>query len=377
MQSGRSTKHIIKAFNSLEEIQRKSRAGKNTQYESVLRKVLNAMYKVDPSRYPYMDGERLKAILMKRIKEMEIRKQIEISKIERKILENVSFSTIKRYCKKYEIRSIYRPSVKRYRKKHVSDLSINHKQEMKVKIGCREVDTIHMNGGTSSGKYIRIMLGIDKTTLMMSGTGYISESATEASEALYKVLQGFVYDVKIVCTDNGSEFLNQHSRNVIASFCATHYCSRPGESNDNAYIENANRIMREMAVGYLRFNTRAELEILNKIIALNIILNNYCKPRKLLISKGKSLGNKYSRKKYDQAKIPFERACESSDISEEIKKKMIDISSSIDEQSIHLEICQLMKQLSDVNTAKLLQYQETMSKNKSTSSHLQAWNSNF
>jgi len=68
------------------------------------------------------------------------------------------------------------------------------------------------------------------------------------------------------------------------------------------------------AVGYFRYETEKELEIINQIYKYLRLYTNYFQPQMKLIEK--------VRKKYDKAKTPYQRIMERSDINTEIKKKL-------------------------------------------------------
>ena len=61
--------------------------------------------------------------------------------------------------------------------------------------------------------------------------------------------------------------------------------SRPGNKNDGAHVEQKNWARVRELVGYLRYDTAAELELLNEIWELDRIFTNYLLPQQKLIAK--------------------------------------------------------------------------------------------
>ena len=61
--------------------------------------------------------------------------------------------------------------------------------------------------------------------------------------------------------------------------------SRPGNKNDGAHVEQKNWARVRELVGYLRYDTAAELELLNEIWELDRIFTNYLLPQQKLIEK--------------------------------------------------------------------------------------------
>ena len=82
--------------------------------------------------------------------------------------------------------------------------------------------------------------------------------------------------------------------------------ARPATKNDGCHVEQKNWAVVRTVVGYHRYDTAAELLLLNEIWQLQSKLTNYFYPQQKLISKVRQ-GAKVS-KKYDKAATPFRRA---------------------------------------------------------------------
>ena len=105
---------------------------------------------------------------------------------------------------------------------------------------------------------------------------------------------------------NGSEFINHHLLTWCDQRRITFTRSRPGNSNDGCHVEQKNWAIVRTVVGYHRYDTPAELWLLNKIWVLQSKLTNYFYPQQKLLSKLRD-GAKVS-KKYDTAANPYRRA---------------------------------------------------------------------
>ena len=106
-------------------------------------------------------------------------------------------------------------------------------------------------------------------------------------------------------SDNGSEFINHH----LVAYCAQHRItftrSRPGNKNDGAHVEQKNWTHVRELVGYLRFDTEAELQVLNAIWALDQRFTNHLLAQQKLVHKQRH-GSKVT-KRYDIAQTPLAR----------------------------------------------------------------------
>ena len=82
--------------------------------------------------------------------------------------------------------------------------------------------------------------------------------------------------------------------------------SRPSHSNDGAHVEQKNWTHVRELVGYHRYDTPAELALLNEIWELDRVFTNYLLPQQKLVFKQRN-GAKVT-KRYDTATTPHQRA---------------------------------------------------------------------
>ncbi|MDT5353217.1 MAG: hypothetical protein QOJ56_1749, partial [Mycobacterium sp.] len=106
--------------------------------------------------------------------------------------------------------------------------------------------------------------------------------------------------------DNGAEFINVY----LLQWCKRHQITftraRPANKNDGCHVEQKNWAVVRAVVGYHRYDTAAELLLLNEIWQLQSKLTNYFYPQQKLLTKVRH-GAKVS-KKHDTAATPFHRA---------------------------------------------------------------------
>ena len=70
----------------------------------------------------------------------------------------------------------------------------------------------------------------------------------------------FPFPILGIDSDNGSEFINAHLFDYCTADKITFTRSRPGNKNDGAHVEQKNWTHVRSLVGYLRYDTPAELE---------------------------------------------------------------------------------------------------------------------
>ena len=106
-------------------------------------------------------------------------------------------------------------------------------------------------------------------------------------------------------SDNGSEFINCELFRWCEQNKLTFTRSRSGNKNDGAPVEQKNWHIVRQVVGYHRYDTPAELELLNRIWALQRSLSNHFMPQQKLLSKTRN-GAKMT-KIYDAPWTLFQR----------------------------------------------------------------------
>ena len=95
----------------------------------------------------------------------------------------------------------------------------------------------------------------------------------------------FPFPIIGIDSDNGSESINWHLLRWCEQNKTTFTRSRSGNSNDGAHVEQKNWAVVRTVVGYHRYDTTAELLLLNKIWALQSLMTNYFGPQQKLIKK--------------------------------------------------------------------------------------------
>ncbi|NNN21313.1 MAG: transposase family protein [Acidimicrobiales bacterium] len=174
------------------------------------------------------------------------------------------------------------------------------------KPGFVEIDLVGHEGGEAIGEHCYTLTVTDIATGWTINRSVKNKAAIWVLEALDYVISKFPFPILGIDSDNGSEFINAH----LLQYCRDHEItftrSRSGNKNDGAYVEQKNWTHVRELVGYLRYDTPAELAKLNEIWEVNDRFTNYLQAQQKLISKTRN-GAKVT-KKYDLAKSPFQRA---------------------------------------------------------------------
>ena len=115
-------------------------------------------------------------------------------------------------------------------------------------------------------------------------------------------------------------------------------------------MEQKNWAVVRIVVGYHRYDTTAELLLLNKIWVLQSKLTNYFYPQQKLVSKVRN-GAKVS-KKYDTATTPYRRTAAHGAITDGDKTALANTYTGINPAAVQRQIQALTTELLTITTSK-------------------------
>ena len=216
--------------------------------------------------------------------------------------------------------------------------------------GFVEIDLVGHEGGNAVGDHCYTLTVTDIATGWTENRSVPNKARKWVIAALEEIAKILPFPLLGVDSDNGSEFINHHLLDWCTKRQLTFTRSRPGNSNDGAHVEQKNWAIVRTVVGYLRYDTTAELLLLNRIWVLQSQLTNYFYPQQKLVSKERD-GAKVT-KKYDVATTPHRRADAHGQVTGEDKIIMSDTCASINPAAIQRQIQALTSQLITLATSK-------------------------
>lgn len=172
--------------------------------------------------------------------------------------------------------------------------------------GFVEIDLVGHEGGNSFGEFCFTLTITDVATGWTVNRSIPNKAAIHVVEAIKYATALFPFPILGIDSDNGSEFINAHLYDYCLAERITFTRGRPGNKNDGSHVEQKNWTHVRSLVGYLRFDTPAELELLNKIWDLDHGFTNLLCTQQKLISRER-VGAKVI-KRHDPAQTPHQRA---------------------------------------------------------------------
>jgi hypothetical protein len=216
--------------------------------------------------------------------------------------------------------------------------------------GFVEIDLVGHEGGNPRGKFCFTLTVTDIATGWTENRTVLGKAQVHVFAALTDVVEHLPFPVKGIDSDNGSEFINDQLFRYCQAKKLKFTRSRSGNKNDGAHVEQKNWTAVRQLVGYLRYDTEAELLLLNKIWVLQSLIGNHFYPQQKLISKVRH-GAKVT-KRYDPAQTPHARTAAHRDVKTLPKRRLAAKHASFNPAAIQRQIQALCEELLTLATAK-------------------------
>lgn len=190
--------------------------------------------------------------------------------------------------------------------------------------GFCEVDLVAHDGGDPRGQFCHTL------DLVCVATGWTEPRAlwTKAQrwvrEALEDIEAHLPFPLLGLDSDNGSEFSGVELLGWCESREITFTRSRPWRKNDSCFVEQKNWPVVRQNVGYARYDTPAELEVLAQLYGHLRLWVNFFQPQMRLVSKTRR--GAVVTKRFDTARTPYRRVLDSPHVPEEAKRELSAIS---------------------------------------------------
>jgi len=216
--------------------------------------------------------------------------------------------------------------------------------------GFVEIDLVGHEGGNPRGKFCFTLTVTDIATGWTENRTVASKAQAHVFAALTDVVEHLPFPVKGIDSDNGSEFINDQLLRYCQNKKLKFTRSRSGNKNDGAHVEQKNWTTVRQLVGYLRYDTEAELLLLNRIWVLQSLLGNHFYPQQKLTSKVRD-GAKIT-KRYDSAQAPYARTTAHPDVKPLPRRRLVAQHASFNPAAVQRQIQALCDQLLTLATAK-------------------------
>jgi hypothetical protein len=174
--------------------------------------------------------------------------------------------------------------------------------------GWCETDTVAHCGENLVGRFIYSLNIVDICSGWSEQVAVLGKSERVITPAMENLRIRLPFELLGLDMDNGSEFINYSMLAYGKKHHLTLTRSRPYRKNDNAHVEQKNYTAIRKLVGYVRYDTTEQLNLLNDLYQNEWRLYlNYFQPTMKVREVVKDLTTGKKTKRYYEAKTPYQR----------------------------------------------------------------------
>jgi hypothetical protein len=211
--------------------------------------------------------------------------------------------------------------------------------------GFCEIDLVDHSGGriTRGREHAWTLCFTDVKTGWTECVAVRNKAQVHVFAAIQRARERLPFPLLGLDSDSGSEFINDQLYRYCLKEEITFTRGRAGRKNDNAYVEQKNWSVVRRAVGYGRFDSPEQLDLLNTLYARLHWYVNFFLPVMKLEEKVR-VGSKVTRI-YDDPQTPYARALASHHVAEEDKTELREAYGYLDLIELRRRIDDLQVQL--------------------------------
>lgn len=320
--TGLNRKYIIRKLRHLSNLDRKEAKPRRRKqlYDGYVRAALVRCWEI----FDYPCGQRLKPLLKEEVERLRELGELKCCDEVAQKLRIISARTIdEKLRRQKEMEGLKR---KHRQNRHSLlyqkiPIKLSYEQD-RTKLGNIQIDLVEHCGQSARGEYINTLSTTDISSGWWEAESVMGRSQEAVFDGLKELRNRFPFAWEEIHSDNGTEFINWHLLRYTQKEELGFSRSRPNKKNDNCFVEQKNWTHVKKFVGYFRYDTKGELEILNDLYRNELRLyKNLFQPVIKLISKER-IGGKVHRK-YDDPKTPYQRVMESQGVEEKLKQELM------------------------------------------------------
>ena len=285
-------------------------------------------------------GERFQPFMPTLLSKLIEQREIAVSpKIQAKLL-HISLGTVKRVIRKTKRRS--KIKIKGTTKPGSilkKQIAIRYGRWTNTDPGWCETDTVAHCSDDISGEFIYSLDVVDICSGWSEQAAIWGKGKMATKEQMDVIRKRLPFKLLGLDPDNGSEFINWQMLRYCKKNGINLTRSRPYKKNDNAHVEQKNYTAIRQLVGYHRLDKRGQQDILNDLYAKEWRLYlNFFQPTLKLKEKIKDIETKKTKKKYFEAKTPYQRLLEHPKVSQEQKDMLKSVYRDLNPITLQAEI---------------------------------------
>jgi len=310
----------LKPKSNLDKLRTERKKSKEV-YDNSIKPALARMWKI----FDNPCGQRLEPLLKSETDKLRNLGELDCSDIVAEKLKAMSSATIDRKLK--HTKQIELAKAK-YKKKHPLlyqsiPVKVFTEQDRSV-LGNMQIDLVEHCGASAGGEFVNTLTATDIFSGWTEQSAVTGKSQENTKDGIDDARARCPFSWREIHSDGGTEFINAHLFKYSAETNLDFSRSRPYKKNDNCLVEQKNNTHVRRLVGYLRYDTVEEQNLLNDLYGNELrLFKNFFQPVIKLVLKER-IGGRIHRR-YDKPRTPFRRLLESPETSKKKKQELMKI----------------------------------------------------
>lgn len=264
---------------------------------------------------------------------------------QRKKLSKISPATIDRLLKKYKKRPFGKG--RSYTKPGTllkTQIPIRTFADWKEnKVGFFEIDLCGHDGGIAKGDFAWTLNFVDVKVQWTEQVAVFNKAQKHVFAGIKTIRGRLPFPLLGYDSDSGSEFINNQLYRYSIQEKITFTRGRAGKKNDNAFVEEKNDSVVRRWVGYGRYDTQEQVDILNELYEALRLYANFFLPVMKLKEKVR-IGSRVIRR-YDNPTTPYQRILQAREVSKEVKNRLRNQYKTLNLVKLKRQIDEILKRL--------------------------------
>jgi len=294
----------------------------------------------------YICAERLTPILLTMAQHLARFGAVKLTREVEEQLQTISRATVSRVLRAYRSRRRRLPQKGAERANQVTKgVPMGRLAWDLQEPGHFEVDLVYHSGESTTGEHGHTIQMVDVATGWSERVAVMGRGQRAMEAGFAHLLSRLPFAIVELHPDNGSEFFNYHlvhywKEKVVGVQLSR---SRPWQKNDNRIVEQKNDTLVRQYFGDLRFDRPEQIEAMNALYEQMWIYYNLFQPV-MHLSEKTVVGDKM-RRKWDQARTPFERLKATGKLSAQQEQRLQTLYEQTNPRNLREEIYQRLAQL--------------------------------
>jgi len=260
--TGMARKSVIRKLARLFRGDSRPRKKREPTYGRAVRVALERLWEI----FDRPCGQRLKPLIEAELGRLRALSELKVDEKTAAQLERVSSATIDRLLRPKKAAWVTRKHYGRAKGNLIArKIPLKMTDWNPRQIGFLEMDLVLHCGASTAGEYIHSLSALEIGSGWWEGEAVMGRSQSRIFEALQNIRARTPFIWRGIDSDNDNAFINDQLYRYAVKEKLEFTRSRPYRKNDNAYIEQKNFTHVRRPLGYLRYDTCQELDLINDL----------------------------------------------------------------------------------------------------------------